>query len=155
MTIDRVRRSDDTGSAVAFLPILGLLFFAGIAALIGIALQASDSEAAPEPTVNASQLGAPCSDTVGPIPAVGAGAEAREAWSDAMGDCIEDRIEAAFGSEDDAERAGFVDVDESLSFEDRPTVLITWSKEPPAEVAAWAVRHPSGAVSVTVVRGEQ
>ena len=142
------RRSDE-GSAVAFVPILGLLLFAGIAALIGIALQPSDAEATPEPApITAAQLGRPCTEQVGPAPA---NAQARVAWLRAMSNCVNSRIEGALGAAAASTNSGFAGVVVGETFVGQPRVVVRWTEAPPAVVAFWAALHPGGVVTVATV----
>ena len=105
----------DEGSAVAFLPILGLLVFAGAAALIGISLQADESTT-PPPSINASQLGPTCiTASIDP---------GFKMWDQAALDnvaaCIEGRMAAAYGSRDVAASAGFDGVSAGQTFGGEP-----------------------------------
>ena len=60
--------NDGKGSPIIVVPILLLLLCAGAAALAGIALQPSASEAVTAAPITASDLGTPCATPPGPRP---------------------------------------------------------------------------------------
>jgi hypothetical protein len=125
------RRGDDTGSAVAFLPILGLLVAGGIAALAGIALQPSDADATAAEVPNPT-LGPACSTVVGPVPS---GAQARLAWFDQLATCMRNRIEGATYGEDGTATGtapvsgaeGLGDVSVQRTFDGEPRIVVRWT----------------------------
>ena len=139
-------RSDE-GSAVAFVPILGLLLIAGVAALIGIALQPSDADAAPEPApITAALLGRPCTDAAGPVPAAVAD---RQDWLDTVATCVDGRIEGALGAAAASTNSGYGGVVVTETFTGKPTIIVRWTEQPPAVVVGWAALHPNGVVTVS------
>ena len=139
MTNSRARltafRGDDRGSAVAFLPILGLLVIAGCAALAGIALQPSDSAATESTPISAGALGAPCTEQAGPVPIR---AEARASWLDDVGICITGKVETAAAAQTNS---GFGGVVVTQTFAGQPALILRWNTTPPPVIVAWAAKH--------------
>ena len=127
----RRRRGDDTGSAVALLPILGLLVAGGVAALAGIALQPSDADAA-APEIPNPQLGPACTSVVGPLPD---GAAARLTWFDSLATCLRNRVEGATYGADGTTTGtapvsgteNFGDISVQRTFDGDPRIVVRWT----------------------------
>lgn len=145
MSIGRSEQRNDEGSVVAFMPILLLLIIAGVAALAGIALQPSESEAAPKPVVTAAKLAAPCTDELGPAPQRPV---ALRVWAQALVDCIDEKMADSLGSDLSQLDAGFRGAALVNTFRDTPRVVVSWEGPPPPALIAWAARHPGGVVAV-------
>ena len=146
----RFRKGDDSGSAIAFLPILGLTAIAGSAALVGIALQPDASEAAEPAPITAAQLGRPCTEQAGAFPA---GAQARTDWLTSVANCIDARVEGALGASAASTNSGYGGVVVTSTFAGEPAIIVRWTETPPTVVVRWAALHPNGVVVVASPSG--